>query len=110
MSDAKALLQAIRDDPDDDLPRLAYADWLEEYGVEEQLARAEFIRAQVALSRMPEDDPTRPALVMREAALVLHHGEGWRAAVENWVTASEGHFTVSPFCRGFLDEVHLRLD
>jgi uncharacterized protein (TIGR02996 family) len=30
--DENTLLQAIGDDPDDDLPRLAYADWLEENG------------------------------------------------------------------------------
>lgn len=31
MTDEQALLKAIIDDPDDDLPRLAYADWLEEH-------------------------------------------------------------------------------
>lgn len=45
MDVGQALLQAILADPQDDLPRLAYADWLEENGRQE---RAEFIRAQVA--------------------------------------------------------------
>lgn len=40
MSDEAALLQAIRDHPDDDTVRLAYADWLEEHDD----PRAEFIR------------------------------------------------------------------
>lgn len=44
-TDGAALLRAIIDDPDDDLVRLAYADWLEEAGDD---ARAEFIRVQVA--------------------------------------------------------------
>jgi uncharacterized protein (TIGR02996 family) len=36
-----ALLEAILETPEDDLPRLAYADWLEENGEE---ARADFLR------------------------------------------------------------------
>ena len=35
--EADALRRAVLDDPGDDLPRLAYADWLEEAG---QLAAA----------------------------------------------------------------------
>jgi uncharacterized protein (TIGR02996 family) len=31
MSDQRALFKAILDGPDDDLPQLAYADWLEEH-------------------------------------------------------------------------------
>lgn len=46
LSQEQALLAAVREQPDDDLPRLAYADWLEEHG---QADRAEFIRAQVEL-------------------------------------------------------------
>lgn len=42
-----ALLRAILEAPDDDLARLAYADWLEEGGEAE---RAELVRLQVALS------------------------------------------------------------
>jgi uncharacterized protein (TIGR02996 family) len=44
MDTAEALLQAIRAEPEDDLPRLAYADWLDEHGEPE---RAEFIRTQI---------------------------------------------------------------
>lgn len=44
MSDGDALLAAIRAHPDEDTPRLAYADWLEETG---SPARARFIRQQV---------------------------------------------------------------
>jgi uncharacterized protein (TIGR02996 family) len=49
-----ALSKAILDEPDDDLPRLAFADWLEERGGgEADAARAEFIRAQVEQARRP---------------------------------------------------------
>jgi uncharacterized protein (TIGR02996 family) len=56
MSDADALLAAIRAAPDDDAPRLIYADWLDEHG---QSERAEFIRLQVLLARGGYIDPDR---------------------------------------------------
>jgi uncharacterized protein (TIGR02996 family) len=43
VDDEPALLAAILADPDEDTPRLAYADWLDEHGRPE---RAEFIRLQ----------------------------------------------------------------
>jgi uncharacterized protein (TIGR02996 family) len=46
MTDREALLQTILDNPDDDLPRLIFADWLEETGEPSNVARAEFIRLQ----------------------------------------------------------------
>jgi uncharacterized protein (TIGR02996 family) len=48
-----AFLQAIRDAPDDDAPRLVYADWLDESG---DPARAELIRVQCELVRRGADD------------------------------------------------------
>jgi uncharacterized protein (TIGR02996 family) len=54
MNDA-ALLAAILDSPDDDLPRLAFADWLEEHG---DLDRAGFIRLQLDLARWPVWHPS----------------------------------------------------
>src|SRR5262245_37192027 len=47
-SDGAALLRAIIDNPDEDTPRLVYADWLDEQGGESNAARAEFIRIQIA--------------------------------------------------------------
>ena len=48
MSDGDALLRAILAEPDEDTPRLMYADWLQENGEPE---RAEYIRVQVQLAR-----------------------------------------------------------
>lgn len=48
------LLQAILDDPADDLPRLAYADWLEETGGEANTDRVSFIRGQLARQEATE--------------------------------------------------------
>jgi uncharacterized protein (TIGR02996 family) len=47
VSDAQAFLAAIRASPADDLPRLVYADWLDEHG---QPERAEFIRVGCELA------------------------------------------------------------
>ena len=46
------MLDRITATPDDDAPRLVYADWLQEHGADE---KAEYIRAVVALSHPPED-------------------------------------------------------
>lgn len=48
MTDGDLLLKAILANPDDDTPRLVYADYLQEHGDE---PRAEFIRVQVALAK-----------------------------------------------------------
>jgi len=47
MDEQAALLQAILDEPDSDVHRLVYADWLDEHG---RPRRAAFIRAQCALA------------------------------------------------------------
>lgn len=49
MNDRAAFLAAIREAPDDDAPRLIYADWLDENGEAE---RAEFVRVQCELARL----------------------------------------------------------
>src|SRR5262245_945773 len=58
-----ALLRAIQGNPDDDAPRLAAADWLEQQG---DVARAELIRVQCALAHPPEDEEEKRRLSQRE--------------------------------------------
>lgn len=89
-----AFLLAILDDPADDFPRLAYADWLEERGD----PRGEFIHVQCLLAAMPADDPGRPPLQQRERELLDRHQAEWLAALGP--PACRGVFR-----RGFLDEV-----
>src|SRR5436309_12097359 len=48
MSLEEAFLRDIIEHPDDDVPRLVYAEWLDEHG---DPARAEFIRLQCRLDR-----------------------------------------------------------
>jgi uncharacterized protein (TIGR02996 family) len=50
----QGLLAAVCSDPDDDTVRLVFADWLEEHSCPE---RAEFIRVQCELARMPAGWP-----------------------------------------------------
>jgi uncharacterized protein (TIGR02996 family) len=69
VTEAAALLAAIRAAPDDDAPRLIYADWLDEHG---QPERAEFIRVQVELARAET-----PALRRREAELLASHHDAF---------------------------------
>jgi|SRR5262245_47890266 len=65
MSDAFALVAAIRAAPEDDAPRLIFADWLDENGWP---ARAEFIRVQCKLARKES-----PTLRRREVELLAAH-------------------------------------
>jgi uncharacterized protein (TIGR02996 family) len=72
------LWQAILARPNDDTPRLLYADWLEEHGSPGDEARAALIRAQIDLARLPLDHPRRPGLAALEAALLKQHSVAWR--------------------------------
>jgi uncharacterized protein (TIGR02996 family) len=72
---AAALLRAIIDDPDDDIPRLAYADWLDEHG--QDSPRAELIRVQVERAGLPDGDARAAKLLRREKALLKQYGAGW---------------------------------
>jgi uncharacterized protein (TIGR02996 family) len=54
MSDRDALLAAICAEPDDDTPRLVFADWCDE---NDEPDRAAFIRAQVEFARTPPWEP-----------------------------------------------------
>lgn len=69
MTDERALLAAIWDNPHDDLPRLVYADWLDETGEPAKVARAEFIRVQCELAKMDEDGPMWKELKARQDVL-----------------------------------------
>jgi uncharacterized protein (TIGR02996 family) len=76
LSEEAALLAAIIAEPDEDTPRLAYADWLDENSPDQNpspapggSARAEFIRVQCRLAADPFDDPDYPELLERELDL-----------------------------------------
>jgi uncharacterized protein (TIGR02996 family) len=91
-----ALLTSVASEPDDDAPRLALADWLEEQG---ETARAELVRIQTRTERLlkkyvepttadrdrtqrrvilSDDGPEWRTLKRRERELRGHHGREWR--------------------------------
>jgi uncharacterized protein (TIGR02996 family) len=97
MTHDDAFLQAIIENPEDDGPRLVYADWLEDHGESD---RADFIRLQCELARLPGGDPRRKGLEARERALLKGHELEWlgplRGRADKW-----------QFRRGFVESVKL---
>jgi uncharacterized protein (TIGR02996 family) len=78
---AAGFLREVIASPDDDAPRLVFADWLEDHG---ETHRAEFIRLQCRLARAGEDDPGRADLLAREWELQTVCGGDWRPAFPAW--------------------------
>lgn len=96
-TDDEPFLRRIRAHPDDDGPRLIFADWLDERGDPD---RAAFIRVQVALAGLPAGDRRRPDLIAAERGLLDAHGPAWSAPFRGLATGLE-------FRRGFVDEVRV---
>jgi uncharacterized protein (TIGR02996 family) len=94
-TDRDAFLAAIIAEPDEDTPRLALADWLDEHG---DPARAEFIRVQVELARLPPGDPRRVVLEDRADDLLAEHEFAWLGATEERLVYWRWN-------RGFVEEV-----
>ncbi len=125
MTDEEALLQAVIADPDDDAPRLIYADWLDEHG---QGERAEFIRVQIALAGMPLNDERRPELRRIERRLLRRFGERWAhslrvpwchaysrgfvecvsCSADQFLSGGEALFTLAPIRQLHLTNAHQR--
>ncbi len=103
MNHEQAFLQAIREAPDDDAPRLIYADWLEEQGGASRAARADFIRIQCRLDEMPDDDPARDRLEDEATDLLAEYEAEWteplHGIAEDW-----------RFSRGFIERIRIRGD
>jgi uncharacterized protein (TIGR02996 family) len=66
-SDAEALLRAVFQQPDDDTPRLVFADYLDDHGDGE---RAAFIRLQCRIARLTPRDRGKRELRKQEAAAI----------------------------------------
>jgi uncharacterized protein (TIGR02996 family) len=83
-----AFFADIREHPDDDVPRLVYADWLDEYGDDRDRDRADLIRVQCRLARVPPGDPARHALARREQHLRDRLDRSWflplHSLADNW--------------------------
>jgi uncharacterized protein (TIGR02996 family) len=91
-----AFLDRVCADPDDDAPRLIFADWLDERGD----PRGEFIRVQVALARLPAGDPGAADLCDREATLLARYHARWSEPLKGVAGWTE-------FRRGFVETVNI---
>jgi uncharacterized protein (TIGR02996 family) len=89
-----SFFEAILASPEDDGPRLAYADWLRQRGD----PRGELFAAQCALVALDEDADERRELQERQWALIDEHGPAWLAEVG--LGPGEGAFH-----RGLIEEV-----
>lgn len=74
MSEIAEFVAAVRADPDDDRPRLVFADWLEERGDE---PRARFVRLQVEAARHPWGTRRRIDTLREAEDLRLEHEDAW---------------------------------
>jgi uncharacterized protein (TIGR02996 family) len=77
MLDELAFVQAVAANPDDDGPRLMFADFLEERGDVASIVRAEFIRVQCAIARQINTSDVLEKLWEREANLLEANWRIW---------------------------------
>ncbi|HUR53326.1 MAG TPA: TIGR02996 domain-containing protein [Gemmataceae bacterium] len=95
MTDGDALRRAIVADPDDDTPRLIYADWLDENN---QPDRAALIRHQIEAERAEPYSPEARAAERRADELVAANGGAWGKHVRAKVVRED-------YVRGFIGRV-----
>jgi uncharacterized protein (TIGR02996 family) len=77
VNEREALLRAVCENPDEDTPRLVFADWLQENGDE---ARAEFIRLQIRFAR-GNYLPSEEARLKRRLKKLNAHTKQWELEV-----------------------------
>ena len=97
MSDHDALLHAIAEHPEEDTPRLMYADWLEEYGDPD---RADFARNQIALAQPGINAAERYPLVKKNVFYLNNWVPHWKAQLPRLDGIIWGDFN-----RGLIEEV-----
>ncbi|MFO0550968.1 MAG: TIGR02996 domain-containing protein [Polyangiaceae bacterium] len=71
--DERSMSAAVLAAPDEDAPRMVYADWLSERGD----PRGELITTQIALGRGDLASEARTKLIEAERTLLAQHGEAW---------------------------------
>jgi uncharacterized protein (TIGR02996 family) len=109
MSDAEqaALLKAVCDAPDDDAPRLAYADWCDKRGD----PRGEFIRLQIEAARpnISPESKRRWDVGRQLDHLLTAYEETWLAPLRHYPIFPD-HFSpgsAPEFHRGFVSKIRI---
>lgn len=95
-SDEERLLDAVRNAPDDDGPRLVAADWYDDRND----PRGRFIRVQLALARLSPYDARRVRFEREERELLGLYGKLWMSTLAAKATGIV-------FRRGFIDELNM---
>jgi uncharacterized protein (TIGR02996 family) len=72
-----ALLAAVKAEPEEDTPKLALADWLQEQDNEAERARGEYVREVVRYHGMKVDDLARYDVSTRLTVLSQHYQWAW---------------------------------
>jgi uncharacterized protein (TIGR02996 family) len=123
----ESFLQAIYRNPRDDMPRLVYADWLDENSNSD---RAEFIRLQFEIAAQraglvaasEENDRRQDWLEQRERELLEKNWQQWLRPLHSWILYRNcdtniltyenitGNRAVVRFRKGFPGEVNLNTD
>jgi uncharacterized protein (TIGR02996 family) len=85
-----ALLEAVKNDPDDDCRRFALADRLEKHGRDgAERARGQFIRLQCRRARLNPGNTLREELEVQEQALRREHMAAWLGDWQPWITRAD---------------------
>jgi uncharacterized protein (TIGR02996 family) len=127
-TEVDAFLQRIRAYPDDDAPRLIFADWLEEQSasyfhsrdrhssppsLEWNEVRGRFIRIQIAIARLMEEEARErelTGLVRRDNTyyeLVKQEQELEKAHRDEWIAPFHKLAAGQVFRRGFVEEANV---
>ncbi len=105
MTDHDALHAAICADPDDDTPRLAFADFLDEEGGKENAARAEYIRSAIRLAREERwSSPWRELKQKNERAEAKYIELAGKRRLP-WIAHLKGRVASWDFERGFVGHI-----
>ena len=105
MTERDALLAAVLADPAADLPRLVYADYLDDYGDALERARAELIRTQIELTRAEPDSLHYLALRSVERRLLDLHTKDWLRPLRMKGEPFQNSGAHGQFRRGFVEVV-----
>lgn len=103
MEEKLALLRTIAANPDDDTPRLIYADWLDETGDETNRARAELIRLDIHINSLPPGSEERRQMRSHDWARMLPLASAWWSELPVLDGVTWGWFE-----RGFVEHVSTR--
>ena len=112
MTDRDALTRAVCAHPDEDTPRLAFADYLDEHGDDGDRVRARFIRVQCEMTTLEEQAPRWRKLYAEERKLLgdlNRRKQLWPTRLEKRTFGSAGYergflAQITVFAKRFLEE------